>query len=52
MTLEELRFEIDKLDDNLLELLNQRMNWVHKVGEIKNKTKTLIYRPEREKSIL
>ncbi len=52
MTLDELRFEIDKLDDNLLELLNQRMNWVHKVGEIKNKTKTLIYRPEREKSIL
>ncbi len=52
MTLEELRSEIDKLDDNLLELLNQRMNWVHKVGEIKNKTKTLIYRPEREKSIL
>lgn len=52
MTLEELRSEIDKLDDNLLELLNQRMNWVHKVGEIKNKTKTLIYRPEREKAIL
>ena len=52
MTLEELRSEIDKLDDNLLVLLNQRMNWVHKVGEIKNKTKALIYRPEREKSIL
>lgn len=52
MTLEDVRQEIDKLDDTLLELLNQRMNWVHKVGEIKNKTKAVIYRPEREKQII
>jgi chorismate mutase / prephenate dehydratase len=52
VTLEELRLEIDNLDDQLLELLNQRMQWVHKVGEIKNKAKSIIYRPEREKQIL
>lgn len=52
MTLDEVRKEIDKLDDNLLEMLNERMKWVHLVGEIKNKTKTVIYRPEREKQII
>jgi chorismate mutase / prephenate dehydratase len=52
VTLEDVRKEIDKIDDQLLELLNQRMGWVHKVGEIKRSTKTVIYRPEREKQIL
>jgi chorismate mutase/prephenate dehydratase len=52
VTLEEVRIEIDKCDDQLLELLNKRMAWVHKVGEIKKETKSLIYRPEREKQIL
>ncbi|MCA0362434.1 MAG: prephenate dehydratase [Bacteroidetes bacterium] len=52
MTLEDLRKEIDQLDDNLLNLLNQRMKWVQKVGEIKNKGKEIIYRPEREKQIV
>jgi chorismate mutase / prephenate dehydratase len=52
MTLEELRIHIDQLDDQLLELLSKRMDWVQKVGELKSKTKTLIYRPEREKQII
>ncbi len=52
MTLEELRNEIDQVDDQLFDLLNKRMQWVQAVGEVKNKTKTLIYRPEREKQIL
>lgn len=52
MTLEELRKQIDGLDSQILDLLNKRMNWVQQVGEVKHKTNTLIYRPEREKQIL
>ncbi len=52
MTLDELRIEIDRIDDKLLELYNKRMEYVHQVGELKNTTGTPIYRPEREQSIL
>jgi len=52
MTLEELRVEIDKIDNTLLELYNKRMEFVHKVGELKNSTGAPIYRPEREQAIL
>ena len=52
MTLESLRTDIDALDDQLLSLLNQRMELVKQVGEFKRTTNTVIYRPEREKQIL
>ncbi len=52
MTLEELREKIDKIDDTLLALYNERMELVHQVGELKNTTGAPIYRPEREQSIL
>ena len=52
MTLDELRQNIDEIDDTLLELYNQRMDLVHKVGELKNTTGAPIYRPEREQAIL
>ncbi len=52
MTLEKIREKIDKLDDDLLALLNNRMELVHKVGELKQKSKSSIYRPEREKQII
>ncbi len=52
MTLDELREQIDNLDDTLLDLYNERMELVHKVGELKNNTGAPIYRPEREQSIL
>ena len=52
MSLEEVRKEIDSIDNSLLSLLNKRMEWVQKVGEIKHQTKSVIYRPEREKEIL
>ncbi len=52
MTLDDVRKDIDTIDDQLLVLLNQRMKLVHKVGEIKRSTKAIIYRPEREKQIL
>lgn len=52
MTLEELRNSIDKIDDKLLELYNERMELVHQVGGLKNTTGAPIYRPEREQAIL
>ncbi len=52
MGLKELREKIDKLDDEILKLLNERMKIVKKVGELKNKTHAPIYRPEREIEIL
>jgi chorismate mutase / prephenate dehydratase len=47
-----LRQQIDALDDAMLELLNQRMEVVRQVGELKRHTQTVIYRPEREKEII
>jgi chorismate mutase / prephenate dehydratase len=52
ITLEDLRNSIDKIDDQLLDLLNQRMDVVKQVGELKKNNNSIIYRPEREKSIL
>jgi chorismate mutase/prephenate dehydratase len=52
MTLEELRTKIDTIDDRLIDLYNERMQYVHQVGEIKNRTGAPIYRPEREQEIL
>ncbi len=52
MSLDELRKQIDALDSGILDLLNQRMEVVKKVGELKRKTNAVIYRPEREKAII
>lgn len=50
--LQECREEIDKLDEEILELLNKRMEVVKTVGKIKQNAKSAIYRPEREKEII
>ncbi len=50
--LQELRKRIDAIDDKILDLLNERMEVVKEVGELKNKTNAPIYRPERELAIL
>lgn len=50
--IEEIRLEINNIDDQILELLNQRMECVKQIGALKQKTGTAIYRPEREKAIL
>jgi chorismate mutase/prephenate dehydratase len=52
MNLNQLRENIDSIDDQLLELLNKRMEFVKSVGELKNSTGGAIYRPEREKDII
>jgi len=50
--LEEIRVKIDAIDTQLLELLNQRADLVHEVGEIKRKDGLEIYAPEREEKLL
>jgi len=52
ITLDDCRKEIDRLDEALLDLLNERMRVVERVGEIKHDTGGAIYRPEREKAII
>ena len=52
MELNELRNEIDKIDNELIQLLNRRMEIVKKVGELKNSSDAPIYRPERERAII
>ncbi|MDR2100904.1 MAG: prephenate dehydratase [Campylobacteraceae bacterium] len=48
----EYRREIDKIDDEILRLLNERMEFVKEIGILKHTSDTTIYRPEREKEIL
>ena len=50
--IQNLRDQIDKLDDQLLELLDTRMEYVKKIGFQKIKNNMSIYRPDREKEIL
>lgn len=50
--LKELRDKLDSIDNELLELINQRMEIVHQVGELKAQSGGAIYRPEREKAII
>ena len=47
-----LRDNLDKIDNELLKLLNDRMEIVHQVGVVKSKSGGAIYRPEREKEII
>lgn len=52
MDLQQLRERIDALDDQLLTILNERMELVKSVGDLKRSSNSIIYRPEREKQIL
>ena len=51
-TLEACREAIDAIDDGIVRMLNERMEIVKRVGEIKHDTGGAIYRPEREKAIV
>ena len=50
--IDDLRNCIDEVDMQILELLDKRMDFVKKIGELKNSTGTAIYRPERERAII
>ena len=51
-SLEKLRLNIDELDSELLKLLNERAKYVIKIGKIKQKEKTDVLVPLREKELL
>ncbi|MEA2050618.1 MAG: chorismate mutase [Campylobacterota bacterium] len=50
--LKKLRDTLDNIDDEVLSLLNKRMQTVHQVGLVKAQSGGAIYRPEREKAII
>ena len=50
--LDEIRRQIDAVDEKLIALLNERAELVHKVGVIKKKDGLEIYAPEREEQLL
>jgi chorismate mutase len=51
MDIEELRKKIDKLDERLVELLNERANCAQQIGKIKRGLQMPIYEPRREESV-
>jgi chorismate mutase/prephenate dehydratase len=50
-TLEELRHEIDGLDDRMLEILNRRASLVMQVGRLKSRENREFHVPSREREI-
>jgi chorismate mutase len=51
MTIEELRFRIDELDRQLVELLSERARAAQMIGHLKAATSLPVYEPNREKII-
>jgi chorismate mutase-like protein len=50
-TLAELRDQIDRIDDRLLDLLAERVRVALRIGELKKEQGLPVYDPERERSI-
>jgi chorismate mutase len=51
-TLEELRRDIDRVDEVLVRLLNERARCACEVGKLKKVLGIDIYQPEREKEVI
>jgi chorismate mutase/prephenate dehydratase len=52
MNIPELRGKIDQIDDSILSLLVQRMEFVEEIGKLKRESNAVIYHPDREKEII
>ncbi len=52
MTLDDLRRDIDRVDEALVRLLNERARYVCQIGALKRAQGVEIYQPDREKSVL
>ena len=51
-TLEELRHDIDRVDEVIVRLLNERARVVCEIGRLKKEQAVPIYQPDREKHVL
>ena len=51
-TLEELRRDIDRVDEVLVRLLNERARCACEVGKLKKTLGLDVYQPEREKDVI
>ena len=52
MTLDELRRDIDRVDEVLVRLLNERARRVCEIGWLKKSLGLEVYQPDREKDVL
>ncbi len=52
MTLDDLRQDIDRVDEVLVRLLNERARCVCEIGRLKKELGIDVYQPEREKDVL
>ena len=52
MNLDNVRIEIDSIDDELIRLFEKRMQLVAEVAEVKIKEGLPIFHPEREENII
>lgn len=52
MTLDDLRRDIDRVDEVLVRLLNERARRVCEIGRLKKELGIEIYQPDREKDVL
>ena len=52
MTLDDLRKDIDRVDEVLVRLLNERARCVCEIGRLKKETGMEVYQPDREKQVL
>ena len=52
MTLDDLRRDIDRVDEVLVRLLNERARCVCEIGRLKKALNLEVYQPDREKEVL
>ena len=52
MTLDDLRKDIDRVDEVLVRLLNERARCACEIGRLKKESNIAIYQPDREKQVL
>jgi chorismate mutase / prephenate dehydratase len=51
-TISALRAKIDKVDQQLVKLMNERAEYAHEIGQVKNNTGVAAYAPAREDEVL
>ena len=51
MMLEKIRRKMDKIDTDIVRLLNQRADLTLRIGKLKSKSKKPVFSPDREKQV-